>query len=226
MMEAWVCGDRLHLGAEAEVLSGKWFGRAAVQKIRQPRTWRHPDLDALLTKKRMTSEVKLTIKLHRTGVPVPAIWDVDLEKSSIVMQRIEGNTLFEILNSKDYDIDLLKKVGAAIRHLHRNAVTHGDLSTNNILVTPQGEACLIDLGLASLEYDLEKFGIDLHVLHEILRASHPEIENAMEMVLEGYTALDEDIGLAPKAPGGNVPSAEEVVGRLSVIMTRVRYHGG
>ena len=115
MMEAWVCGERLHLGAEAEVLSGKWFGRAAVQKIRQPRTWRHPDLDALLTKKRMTSEVKLTIKLHRTGVPVPAIWDVDLEKSSIVMQRIEGNTLFEILNSKDYDIDLLKKVGAKIK---------------------------------------------------------------------------------------------------------------
>ena len=225
-MEAWVCGERLHLGAEAEVLAGKWFGRSAVQKTRQLRTWRHPDLDALLTKKRMTSEIKLMIKLHRTGVPVPAIWDVDLENASIVMQRIEGNTLFEILNSNSFDNQLLSKVGSAIRHLHRNAVVHGDLWTNNSLIKPEGDACLIDLGLASMEYDIERFGIDLHVLHEILRASHPEIEGAMEMVLEGYIALDENIGLAPKAPGGNIPSAEEVVNRLSIIMTRVRYHGG
>ena len=225
-MDAWISGERLHLGAEAEVLAGTWFGKPAVQKIRRVRTWRHPDLDSRLTKKRMTTEVKLTIKLHSAGVPVPAIWDVDFEEACIIMQQIEGKQLFEILNNGNGNNELLGKVGRAIRHLHRNAITHGDLSTNNILITPKGDACLIDLGLASMEYELEKYGIDLHVLHEILGASHPDIENAMKFVLDGYLALDNEIGLAPKAPGGQIPSAEEVVKRLSAIMTRVRYHGG
>jgi Kae1-associated kinase Bud32 len=225
-MDAWISGKILHLGAEAEVIAGTWFGKPAVQKIRQKRTWRHPDLDSRLTRKRMTSEVKLTIKLHSIGVPVPAIWDVDFEEARIVMERIEGKQLYEILNNEKTDVELLGKVGRAIRSLHRNAVTHGDLSTNNILITPKGEACLIDLGLASMEYELERYGIDLHVLHEILGASHPKIDNAMDLVLEGYIALDNEIGPAPKAPGGHIPSAEEVVKRLSTIMTRVRYHGG
>ena len=225
-MDAWISGERLHLGAEAEVLAGTWFGKPAVQKIRHKRTWRHPDLDSRLTRKRMTSEGKLTIKLHSIGVPVPAIWDVDFEEARIIMERIEGKQLFEILNNGNVNTELLGKVGRAIRYLHRNAVTHGDLSTNNILITSKGEACLIDLGLASMEYELERYGIDLHVLHEILGASHPKIDNAMDLVLEGYIALDNEIGPAPKAPGGHIPSAEEVVKRLSTIMTRVRYHGG
>ena len=225
-MQAWVAGERLHLGAEAEVLSGTWFERPAVKKIRRPRAWRHPDLDASLTKKRMSSEVKLAIWLRGKDAPIPAIWDVDMQEASIIMERIEGSQLLYVLKSGDFDDTLLRGVGAAIRALHRNAVTHGDLSTNNILITPQGDARLIDLGLASIEYELEGYGIDLHVLHEILRASHPEIEGAMDLVIEGYLELENQLGPAPPAPGGEPPSASEVLKRLEQIMTRVRYHGG
>ena len=66
-MEAWVGGERLHLGAEAEVISGSWFGRPAILKKRRLRGWRHPDLDRALTSKRMTNEVKLTIWLAEKG---------------------------------------------------------------------------------------------------------------------------------------------------------------
>ena len=31
-MEAWSEGETLHLGAEAEVIAGTWFGRPAVLK--------------------------------------------------------------------------------------------------------------------------------------------------------------------------------------------------
>ena len=41
-MEAWSEGETLHLGAEAEVIAGTWFGRPAVLKKRRPRGWRHP----------------------------------------------------------------------------------------------------------------------------------------------------------------------------------------
>lgn len=225
-MQAWSGGERLHLGAEAEVISGTWHGRPAVLKKRRPRGWRHPDLDASLTKKRMTNEVKLTIWLARRGAPVPAIWDVDIDESKIIMEKIEGKPLIEILQSNEHDEKLLIDVGKAIRELHRNAVNHGDLSTNNILITNQREVVLIDLGLSSREYDLEGFGIDLHVLHEILRASHPEVKGAMDLVLKGYIALDEELGEPIAAPGGLPPSALEVTTRLNQIMMRVRYHGG
>ena len=66
----------------------------------------------------------------------------------------------------------------------------------------------------------------MHVLHEIFRASHPEVKNGMESVLKGYLALDEELGEPDEAPGGMPPSANEVVKRLEQIMTRVRYHGG
>tara|TARA_B100001113_G_scaffold110685_1_gene89826 strand:+ start:12841 stop:13518 length:678 start_codon:yes stop_codon:yes gene_type:complete len=225
-MQAWSGGERLHLGAEAEVISGTWYGRPAVLKKRRPRGWRHPDLDASLTKKRMTNEIKLTIWLARRGAPVPAIWDVDIDESKIIMERIEGKPLIEILQSNEHDEKLLIDVGKAIRELHRNAVNHGDLSTNNILITNQREVVLIDLGLSSREYDLEGFGIDLHVLHEILRASHPDVKGAMDLVLKGYIALDEELGEPIAAPGGVPPSALEVTTRLNQIMMRVRYHGG
>ena len=225
-MQAWSGGERLHLGAEAEVISGTWHGRPAVLKKRRPRGWRHPDLDASLTKKRMTNEIKLTIWLGRRGAPVPAIWDVDIDEAKIIMERIEGKPLIEILQSNEHDEKLLIDVGKAIRELHRNAVNHGDLSTNNILITNQREVVLIDLGLSSREYDVEGFGIDLHVLHEILRASHPDVKGAMDLVLRGYIALDEELGEPIAAPGGMPPSALEVTTRLNQIMMRVRYHGG
>tara|TARA_B110000444_G_scaffold201534_1_gene193518 strand:- start:11134 stop:11811 length:678 start_codon:yes stop_codon:yes gene_type:complete len=225
-MEAWNGEERLHLGAEAEVISGTWFGRPAILKKRRLRAWRHPELDSTLTRKRMTNEVKLTIWLAGMGAPVPAIWDVDMDESVIIMEKIEGRPLIEVLRAGEYDEKLLFKVGKSIREFHRYAVNHGDLSTNNILVTEEGDAVLIDLGLASREYELEGFGIDLHVLYEIFRASHPDVENAMDLVLEGYLALDEELGKPQPAPGGQPPDAVDIIKRLEQIMKRVRYHGG
>ena len=225
-MQAWSEGERLHLGAEAEVISGTWHGRPAVLKKRRPRGWRHPDLDASLTRKRITNEIKLTIWLARRGAPVPAIWDVDIEESIIIMERIEGKPLIEVLRNNEHDEELLINVGKAIRELHRNAVNHGDLSTNNILIDKKRNPVLIDLGLSSREYDLEGFGIDLHVLHEILRASHPNVKGAMELVLKGYQELDDEVGKPQPSPGGMPPKARDVLKRLEQIMKRVRYHGG
>jgi len=225
-MREWIGAEVLHLGAEAEVISGTWFGRPAVMKKRRPRGWRHPDLDRRLTSKRMINEVKLTIQLARLGAPVPAIWDVDLEDSVIIMEKIDSTPLIDVLREKDFDDNLLISVGKSIRELHRNAVCHGDLSTNNILINLKNEPVIIDLGLATRQYDVEGFGIDLHVLHEIFRASHPEIKDAMDLVLKGYSELDKEIGQPEEAPGGMPPTADEVIKRLSQIMTRVRYHGG
>ena len=55
-------------------------------------------------------------------------------------------------------------------------------------------------------------GHDLQVLHECLKASHPDIENGIERVIEGYLRDSND-------------GAQSVVDRFNAIRGRVRYHG-
>ena len=65
----------------------------------------------------------------------------------------------------------------------------------------------------------------LHVVDEILGASHPDIEGAIEELLRGYTAEEERLGPPAEQTGGSVPTASEVLQRLENVRTRVRYHG-
>ena len=102
---------------------------------------------------------------------------------------------------------------------------HGDLSTSNLLVDADERVSLLDFGLASTEFDVERYGIDLHVLDEVLEATHPEVEDAIDRVVDGYLALERRLGAPPPHAGGAIPGAEEVIQRLVQIRTRVRYHG-
>ncbi|MGB0515601.1 MAG: KEOPS complex kinase/ATPase Bud32 [Poseidonia sp.] len=220
--------QRLHLGAEAEVWKGEWFGKPAVRKQRRPRSWRHPNLDHRLGVRRMISEARLLIRTRKAGLSVPSVWDLDYEGGQLIIEHLGGRPLIDVLNDEATTSTtaqaILRRVGAAVRRLHREATTHGDLSSNNILI--EGELVhLIDFGLASIEYDVERFGIDLHVLDEILGASHPQWEGAIDWVVDGYMEAEEALGPAPALQGGAVPSAREVHARLEDIRTRVRYHG-
>ena len=226
---AFVPAERLHLGAEAEVWSGTWMGLDAVRKLRRPRKWRHPDLDHRLGYRRMMSESRLLIRLKRSGVNVPTLYDLDPETGRIILQKMPGVPLIELLRDETVSDSLLqttlRNTGALIRRLHREAITHGDLSTNNIIVDRQGIPALIDFGLAAIDYEVERFGIDLHVIDEILGASHPEHLGAIDVLLEGYTLEEEALGPPPEQSGGAVPTADEVLKRLDDVRSRVRYHG-
>ena len=55
---AFSADERLYLGAEAEVWRGTWMGQPAVRKQRRLRSWRHPDLDDRLGRRRMLAEAR------------------------------------------------------------------------------------------------------------------------------------------------------------------------
>ncbi len=211
MSGPWIEHSMLHRGAEAVVFAGTWMGREAILKCREPRAWRHPDLDARLTKSRLSAETRLLRRLGCAGLPVAELLAVDLAEGWIIQSRRPGIPLVEALKAGT-NPSILIDVGALIRRLHANGIAHGDLTTHNILWDSESGLSIIDLGLASITDEIETLGLDLQVLNECLKASHPSIEGGIDLVIEGYLSSSE-VG------------AQTVISRFDEIRSRVRYHG-
>ncbi len=212
----WMPEKTLHEGAEATVTAGSWLGKAAVLKMRRPRGYRHPDLDRSLTRQRLSVEARVLTRLQSSEFPSPALFDLDLEEGWMLLSRIDGRPLYDALNDTSVDDASMVNVGALIRRLHEMDISHGDMTTHNILTDAAGSLSLIDFGLARISPELEHLGLDLQVLNECLTASHSEHEGAVQYMVDGYLAAD---------AGGGVASATEVVARFDAIRGRVRYHG-
>ena len=212
----WMPEKTLHEGAEATVTAGSWLGKAAVLKMRRPRGYRHPDLDRSLTRQRLSVEARVLARLQSSEFPSPALFDLDLEEGWMLLSRIGGRPLYDALNDTSVDDASMVNVGALIRRLHEMDISHGDMTTHNILADAAGSLSLIDFGLARISPELEHLGLDLQVLNECLTASHSEHEGAVQSMVDGYLAAD---------AGGGVASATEVVARFDAIRGRVRYHG-
>ena len=70
----------------------------------------------------------------------------------IAMEFVEGRTLSELIRQGPIPIDTVLRYGrqitSALAHAHERGVVHGDLKPLNIMVTPLGEAKILDFGLA------------------------------------------------------------------------------
>ena len=213
----WMPAKVLHEGAEATVTAGSWMGKPAVLKARRPRGYRHPDLDRRLTRQRLSAEARVLGKLQSIGFPSPSIIDIDQSQAWILKSRIEGAPLYDHLKSGSAGIESLQHLGALVRRLHEAEVSHGDLTTHNVVISIDGLPYLIDFGLSRQSPELEHLGLDLQVLNECLTASHSSIVGGIEAVSEGYIEEESDTK--------NTWPAAQVVERFQKITSRVRYHG-
>lgn len=211
----WKPSKMIHQGAEATVFSGYWMGEKAIFKKRNHRSYRHPDLDRRLTRQRLSVEVRVLRKLHSTTVPSPSLFDVDIDEGWIILSEVEGVTLYESLLNGESNIEHIKKFGGLIRQLHELGISHGDLTTHNVMINDDGELTLIDFGLSKISPEIEHLGLDLQVLHECLNASHYEENGAIESMIDGYLSNSSD---------DTAPSGPDVIERFNSIRGRVRYH--
>ena len=213
----WVEDVVLLDGAEARTISGEWFGTNAVMKIRRPKGYRHPSLDQSLTKRRLYAEARILHHLSNSELPIPILLDFDEKNATIVMTRLPGVPLFEVLrNSNNPGVvsTILYSCGKLIRKIHSLGVSHGDLTTHNLLCDDSNFIQIIDFGLGRLSPEIESLGQDLQVLSECLSASHPKYSDAMKFVLDGYRNGEK-----------NGESIDDVISRYQEIQGRVRYHG-
>jgi Kae1-associated kinase Bud32 len=203
-------------GAEATVRAVEWMGLPAMLKEREPKRYRPKALDERLRKERTRTEARLLVDARRLGVRTPMVYDLDLAKHRIVLERLEGPTLKQLLEDPAQPIATLsaavRSFGAALGRLHAGGIAHGDLTSSNVIFPagPTEPPALLDLSMGTRNAGVEELGIDLHLVEEDLKALHPKADALHRAFLEGYAA-------------GNPSGADPVRARAKAIKGRVRY---
>lgn len=184
----------LSQGAEALVIH---TNNDEVVKFRPSKTWRLPELDKQLRKRRTAQEVRVIEKLARNGVNVPKVTRSDHAKGLIYMEYINGISLKKLtwdLGANEEVKKMYQMYGEAIAQMHNLKICHGDLTTSNVMVR-DNLIVLIDFGLSSQEADVEDKAVDLYVLERAIQSTHPLDANMLvnEIVMPAYERRAEEL---------------------------------
>lgn len=169
-------------GAEATVE----IGENQVTKKREPKVYRHSDLDRKIRQERTETELRLIKEARRYNVNAPEAERLD--ESTIEMDKIDGKPLKNVITDSN---ELMEDYGRNVAYLHSADIIHGDLTTSNAIVLGD-KLYIIDFGLSSRSQRIEDKAVDIHLLKQVLNSSHPEVaENAWQKFVEGYTEYEE-----------------------------------
>ena len=105
-------------------------------------------------KQRFLREAQVAAKLHHKSIVTTH--DIDVDKSIIVMELVEGRTLQSLLQERgrlplDETTRLMAQVADAIDFAHAKGVVHRDIKPVNIMVEFGGQVKVMDFGIAKLE---------------------------------------------------------------------------
>lgn len=158
--------EKIAAGGMAEVYLAKSAGANGVNKfvaIKRilPQFSNNPDFIDMFHE-----EAKVSVNLNHSNVV--SIYDFGIEKGQffIVMEFVEGRNLRQIINElKKYNrsikieeaVYIVKEAAAGLDHAHRCVdqhtgrplnITHRDMSPQNVMISFEGEAKVIDFGIA------------------------------------------------------------------------------
>lgn len=166
--------ETLHRGAEADLFLSTDGPLKTVVKRRVRKDYRNKALDERIRRERTLAEVSILHDAKVAGVKVPSILRVEPDSNTFWMTFVEGMVARDGLDEMRPKVakELFNHLGAMIGLLHSHGIVHGDLTTSNIVVTSSGEPFLVDFGMARRSSDPEDMGVDLHLLHRSVAASH------------------------------------------------------
>ncbi|KAM3444077.1 hypothetical protein NHJ13734_001556 [Beauveria thailandica] len=146
------------LGAEGRLYKTTYLmpSLPCALKHRPSKPWRHPTLDARLTRHRILSEARILAKCRRDGVRVPALYALDEAQGWLMLEWIQGPPVRVAINARlrpgavvERDASLralLRRIGNAVGALHKIGIVHGDLTTSNMMLDPTGRTSEHDGG--------------------------------------------------------------------------------
>ncbi|MCC7574702.1 Kae1-associated serine/threonine protein kinase [Candidatus Woesearchaeota archaeon] len=171
-------------GAEADLL----LDNDVLRKVRSFKSYRLRELDDSIRKSRTRSESKILQKVGDIG---PGFLGGD-DIQEIRMNFIQGDLVKNILDS---NVSLAKEIGLKVGLLHDLNVVHGDLTTSNMILSPQGLK-IIDFGLSFISDKVEDKAVDLHLFREAVESKHFSREDEIwSAFLEGYSPSNRDFVL-------------------------------
>ncbi len=114
-----------------------------------------PDLVAeAASRQRFLREARLASALDHPNIcTIYEIAEFD-NQYFIAMQYVPGKTLKKLIASKPFSIDsalsIGLQIGDALAAAHAKGIVHRDIKSSNIIITPRGQAKVLDFGLAKL----------------------------------------------------------------------------
>src|SRR5579875_3262875 len=198
MTEGTQTGATVSRGAEATLREGDWWGFPVLIKDREAKGYRPKEFDDRLRKERIRTEARLLLEARRAGVRTPLGYGVDMTHAPSADRAILERAVREF--------------GRALGRLHAASISHGDLTSSNVLFPegPGGSPALLDLSMGSRQPGIEELGIDLHLVEEDFKSLVPQSEALVRAFLAGYAE-------------GNPDGHSAVVARAKEIRGRVRY---
>ncbi len=123
------------------------------------------------------------------GVPTPLIYIVNVPEASITMEYIEGKQVKQLLNKvpKDQRQESCIKIGELIGKLHNHGLIHGDLTTSNMILNPEGKIFFVDFGLG--EKNIEIRGTRSRFTFDEARIAEYPL-SVLGRMLQKYLCLD------------------------------------
>ena len=179
----------LHRGAEADLFLSQLPPWKVVVKRRVRKAYRNEQLDAVIRKERTIKEASAIRDSKVAGARLPSILGLDLERSTIIMTFIDGTLARDTIDtmSDARRSSLLEELGRQVGILHCGGITHGDLTTSNIIIPADEKPFMIDFGMARKSTDHEDHGTDLHLLQRSLIATHAlDAATSLRRVAKGY----------------------------------------
>ncbi|MFP4116222.1 MAG: KEOPS complex kinase/ATPase Bud32 [Candidatus Aenigmatarchaeota archaeon] len=196
-------------GAEAILKKERWNGMDCVVKERLDKSYRVKELDEKLRKERTKEEAKLLSEARRVKVPTPQVYE--RSENVLKVEYLEGDKVRDLIPQygEEERKELAEDIGENITRLHNRGIIHGDLTTSNMILV-EGKLYFIDFGLGYFSKSVEDKAVDLYLLWEVLKSTHPRQKNELwDGVLEAYRE--------------NSENAETVLRRVEDVGSRGRY---